>query len=123
MTLIPRPDPINSSRTLTGDRRTKAIPAACCRLPPAEKLIWGVVSRTLRAPARFDRDVIRPLGGVFGGPDFVSEVANGLQLGAWTWNWCSRGQNLFDRSHPEFNPAPNRSELERGVFLQARWSR
>lgn len=32
-------------------------------------------------------------------------------------------QNLFDRSHPEFNAAPGRSEVERGVFLQARWSR
>jgi iron complex outermembrane receptor protein len=33
------------------------------------------------------------------------------------------GQNLFDRAHAEFNPAPNRSEFERDIFLQARWSR
>jgi iron complex outermembrane receptor protein len=32
-------------------------------------------------PARFDRDVIRPQGGVFGGPNFVSEVANVIQIG------------------------------------------
>jgi iron complex outermembrane receptor protein len=32
------------------------------------------------------------------------------------------GQNLFDRTHPEFNAAPGRSEFERGVFVRARWS-
>jgi iron complex outermembrane receptor protein len=224
------------------------------------QLVWAAVSRAVRAPARFDRDVIRPLGGVFGGPDFVSEVANVYQAGyraqsagaltwsataylhdwdrlrsatappvylenriegpvygveAWvTWQalrawrvtagltamrkdlrlepgstdllgtrnpqlandpdeqWMVRssitpwtahevdvtvrrvgdlptpavpaytavdarygwrvrpdlelsvaGQNLFDASHPEFNAAPGRSEFERSVFVQARWSR
>lgn len=44
--------------------------------PSAERLVWAAVSRAVRVPARFDRDVIRrPLGGVFGGPNFVSEVA------------------------------------------------
>ena len=33
------------------------------------------------------------------------------------------GQNLLDPRHPEFNAAPNRSEFERAVFLQARWFR
>jgi hypothetical protein len=33
------------------------------------------------------------------------------------------GQNLFDRSHPEFNASPGRAEFERGIFLRARWSR
>jgi iron complex outermembrane receptor protein len=33
------------------------------------------------------------------------------------------GQNLFDRSHGEFNPAASRTEFERSVFVQARWSR
>jgi iron complex outermembrane receptor protein len=47
----------------------------------AEQLVWGAVSRAVRVPARFDRDVIRPQGGVFGGPDFVSEVANVIQVG------------------------------------------
>jgi iron complex outermembrane receptor protein len=49
--------------------------------PSAERLVWGAVSRAVRAPARFDRDVIRPLGGVFGGPTFASEVANVIQIG------------------------------------------
>jgi iron complex outermembrane receptor protein len=49
--------------------------------PSADQLVWGAVSRAVRAPARFDRDVIRPLGGVFGGPNFVSEVANVFQVG------------------------------------------
>jgi iron complex outermembrane receptor protein len=47
----------------------------------AEHLVWGAVSRAVRVPARFDRDVIRPQGGVFGGPTFVSEVANVMQVG------------------------------------------
>jgi iron complex outermembrane receptor protein len=225
----------------------------------SEHFIWGAVSRAVRAPARFDRDVIRPAGGVFGGPNFVAEVARVFQVGyraqaanAVTWSvtafrhdwdklrsatappvffenkiegpaygveaWASwqvvsawrlsgglttlrtdlrlepgstdplgpnnsqlsndpdqqsmlrsslnlwtdhhldamvryvgklphpivpaytavdaryawrvrpdlevslLGQNLFDRSHPEFNALPGRSEFERGVFLQARWS-
>jgi iron complex outermembrane receptor protein len=228
--------------------------------PSPDRLVWGSVSRAVRAPARFDRDVIRPLGGVFGGPDFVSEVANVYQAGyrtqagdivtwsvtaylhdwhrlrsatappvfienriegpvygseAWAawqivrawritagatamrkdlrlergstdllgvrnpqlsndpdFQWSLRssvnlwaghefdamvrhvdglpnpavpaytavdaryawrmlnglelsfvGQNLFDGSHPEFNAAPGRSEFERSVFVQARWTR
>jgi iron complex outermembrane receptor protein len=31
-------------------------------------------------------------------------------------------QNLFDHSHPEFGAAPNRSEIERGVFVRAKWT-
>jgi iron complex outermembrane recepter protein len=59
-------------------------------------LLWGAVSRAVRAPARFDRDVIRPLGGVIGGPNFVAEVANAFQVGyrgragnALTWSITS----------------------------------
>jgi iron complex outermembrane receptor protein len=226
----------------------------------ADRLLWGAVSRSVRAPARFDRDVIRPLGGVFGGPDFVSEVATVYQVGyraqtagmlTWsataylhdwdrlrsatappvffenkiegpaygtelwaTWQvlrawrissganvlrkdlrlkpdstdlvgvsnpqlsndpdyqWMLRsfatlwarheldaavrrvdslpnpavpaytaidaryawrvrdgfelsvlGENLFDQSHPEFNAAPGRAEIERGILVQARWTR
>jgi iron complex outermembrane recepter protein len=47
----------------------------------AERLVWGAVSRAVRVPARFDRDVVRPQGGVFGGPNFVSEVADVIQVG------------------------------------------
>jgi iron complex outermembrane receptor protein len=225
------------------------------------QLVWGAVSRAVRAPARLDREVMDPLGGVLlGGPNFVSEVADVYQLGyrtqlanvitwsatgylhqwdrlrsgsappvvienriegptygleTWaTWEprevwrltaglatlhkdlrleagstdpigvrnpqlandpghqWSIRssltprprhevdavvrrvddlpiaavpgytavdaryawqmsrelqvsvvGRNLFDASHPEFNGAPTRSEFERSVFLQLRWSR
>jgi iron complex outermembrane receptor protein len=62
----------------------------------AAHLVWGAVSRAVRAPARFDRDVIRPLGGVIGGPNFIAEVANVFQLGyrgrtgqAVTWSATS----------------------------------
>ncbi len=33
------------------------------------------------------------------------------------------GQNLLDRSHPEFGPSATRGEFERGIFLRLKWSR
>jgi iron complex outermembrane receptor protein len=51
-------------------------------LLPGEQMVWGAISRAVRAPARLDRDVIQPIGGqVFGGPNFVSEVATVFQAG------------------------------------------
>ena len=32
-------------------------------------------------------------------------------------------QNLFDRRHPESGALPGRSEFERGIFVQLKWSR
>jgi iron complex outermembrane receptor protein len=32
-------------------------------------------------------------------------------------------QNLFDHAHPEFGAAAARSEIERGIFVRAKWSR
>ena len=49
---------------------------------PRDQLVWGGVSRAVRAPARLDRDVIQPITGlVIGGPTFLSEVALVYQLG------------------------------------------
>jgi iron complex outermembrane receptor protein len=48
------------------------------------RLLWTGVSRAVRAPSRLDRDVILPppLGFIIlGGPDFVSEVADVVELG------------------------------------------
>jgi len=45
------------------------------------QLLWGAVSRAVRAPARLDRDVISPFGTVLGGPNFESEVADVFELG------------------------------------------
>jgi iron complex outermembrane receptor protein len=47
-------------------------------------LLWGSVSRAVRAPARYDRDVRFPGFPPFfvvGGPNFESEVANVVELG------------------------------------------
>ena len=33
------------------------------------------------------------------------------------------GQNLFDETHPGIGAFPGRSEFERSVFVQARWTR
>lgn len=48
--------------------------------PTDHALIWGAVSRGVRTPSRFDRDLINP-GLVAGGPDFVSEELVAYELG------------------------------------------
>jgi iron complex outermembrane receptor protein len=48
------------------------------------RLLWSALSRAVRAPSRFDRDVYFPGNPPFlvvGGPNFVSEVANVLEVG------------------------------------------
>jgi iron complex outermembrane receptor protein len=53
------------------------------RLRPGQ-LLWSAFSRAVRAPARLDRDIRLPPQPPYiiaGGPDFVSEVANVLELG------------------------------------------
>lgn len=59
--------------------------------PGANQLLWSSLSRTVRSPSRIDRDFYVPtsppiVGGVpryfiGGGPDFLSEVADVLELG------------------------------------------
>jgi iron complex outermembrane recepter protein len=53
--------------------------------PAASQLLWAALSRAVRAPARLDRDIRLPPNGppyiIAGGPDFVSEGANVLELG------------------------------------------
>jgi len=47
-------------------------------------LVWSAVSRAVRAPSRFDRDVVnppRPPFAIQGGPNFVSEVAKVYEIG------------------------------------------
>jgi iron complex outermembrane receptor protein len=49
-----------------------------------DQLLWASLSRAVRAPARYDRDVRFPGFPPFlvvGGPDFVSEVANVVEIG------------------------------------------
>ncbi|CAN7225907.1 TonB-dependent receptor [Pseudoduganella sp. LjRoot289] len=59
--------------------------------PDARQLVWASLARTVRAPARIDRDLYFPSKPVMvagalryalaGGPDFVSETANVAELG------------------------------------------
>lgn len=52
--------------------------------PRPGQLVWGALSRAVRAPARLDRDIRlppRPPYIIAGGPDFVSEVADVLEVG------------------------------------------
>jgi iron complex outermembrane receptor protein len=64
---------------------TEHLPSARLAWKPAEnKLLWSALSRAVRAPSRFDRDVFFPGTPPFlviGGPNFGSEVANVLELG------------------------------------------
>ena len=48
--------------------------------PNDDALIWGAVSRGVRTPSRFDRDLINPRL-VAGGPDFTSETLVAYELG------------------------------------------
>jgi iron complex outermembrane recepter protein len=60
------------------------LPSARVAWTPSDgQLVWGAVSRAVRAPARLDRDLFFPPDGAFirGGPDFVSEVADVIELG------------------------------------------
>jgi iron complex outermembrane receptor protein len=97
--------------------------------PSAAHLVWGAVSRAARAPARFDRDVIRPLGGVAGGPNFVAEVANVFQLGyrgragdAVTWSITSflhRWDRLRSATTP---PVLSENRIEGPVYGVEGWA-
>ena len=52
--------------------------------PTANTLLWGALSRAVRAPARLDRDLFVPAQPPFvlaGGPNFRSEVSNTLEAG------------------------------------------
>lgn len=52
--------------------------------PDGEGLLWGAVSRTVRAPSRLDRDLYiapEPPYRLAGGPNFESEVARFFELG------------------------------------------
>lgn len=64
---------------------TETLPSArlAWKLDP-DRLLWASLSRAVRAPARLDRDIRLPPVPPFiiaGGPDFVSEVANVVELG------------------------------------------
>jgi len=52
--------------------------------PSPEQLVWGAVSRTVRAPSRIDRELFAPATPPFllaGGPGFVSEVSRVYEIG------------------------------------------
>jgi iron complex outermembrane receptor protein len=52
--------------------------------PSSEQLVWAALSRAVRAPSRYDRDVFfpgQPPFLVVGGPNFKSEVAEVLEAG------------------------------------------
>src|SRR5882672_10544381 len=63
---------------------TESLPSA--RLawkPQPQSLVWGAVSRALRAPSRIDRDFFVTAGPtqLAGGPDFAFEVVKGVEPG------------------------------------------
>ncbi len=46
-----------------------------------DALLWGEVSRAVRAPARLDRDFYIPILGINGGADFESELTDVAEIG------------------------------------------
>jgi iron complex outermembrane receptor protein len=69
--------------------------------PAQDQLVWAAVSRAVRTPSRFDRDLINP-GLIAGGPDFVSESVVAYELGYRAqptdrlWFSASTYYNVYD---------------------------
>lgn len=90
------------SNTYTG---VEVLPTARFSLRrPDGGLLWGAVSRAVRSPARFDRDLFIPAmepALVRGGPDFDSETATVAELGyrAQPTDWLSFSVTGFHHWH------------------------
>jgi iron complex outermembrane receptor protein len=69
--------------------------------PADDQLVWAAVSRAVRTPSRFDRDLQNP-GILAGGPDFVSESLVAYELGYRAqpaekfWYSASAFYNVYD---------------------------
>lgn len=87
-----------------------------------DSLLWGAVSRTVRAPSRLDRDTYVPVRPglparlLNGGPDFVSELADVFEVGyrSQVSKRLSYSVNLYralyDRLHTQ-DLTPSRTQL------------
>jgi len=112
--------------------------------PDASRLLWTSLSRAVRVPSRIDRDFYLPgspriVNGVpqyslAGGPDFVSETADVLELGYRaqpmpTLSWSATAYyGHYDRVRSIESIAPRRSVLRnmaqahsRGIEMWGRW--
>jgi len=117
--------------------------------PDTAHTVWSALSRTVRAPARSDRDFVLPpkpvmIGGlprftIGTSPEFESEVANVLELGyraqpAQNWSYSATAWYAdYDKLRtlePNATAGPYRGILEfrnlsqgrtRGIELWARW--
>jgi len=114
--------------------------------PENNQLVWGAASRTVRAPARLDRDfnlvavgtlvpvLLPPPNNVFiaGGPYFESEVANVFEIGyrAQPSSVLSYSVTAYRQNYQKLRsgmPAPNAlienkiSGFENGVEAWAAW--
>lgn len=117
--------------------------------PSSRQTLWSAVSRTVRAPARVDRDFVAPpkpnvIAGVprfaIGtSPDFESEVANVLELGyrtqpAHNWSYSVTAwfadYDKLRTLEPNTVAGPYRGSIEfrnmanartRGIEMWARW--
>ena len=87
--------------------------------PAAGQLVWGALSRAVRAPSRLDRELFIPGVAPFllaGGPNFKSEIANVIEAGyraqpssSWSYS-VTAFHHDFDRLR-SLEPAPG------GVFV------
>jgi iron complex outermembrane receptor protein len=117
--------------------------------PDSRSTVWSALSRTVRAPARADRDFVAPPAPLMAGgvprfvigtsPEFESEVAKVLELGyraqpAQNWSYSLTAWFAdYDRLRtlePDTTPGPYRGSLEfrnlargrtRGIEFWARW--
>jgi iron complex outermembrane receptor protein len=96
------------------------LPSARIAWKPSDgQLVWGALSRAVRAPSRLDRELFVPGAPPFllaGGPSFRSEISNVIELGyrarpsaGWSYSVAAFYDD-YDRLR-SFEPAPG------GVFV------
>jgi iron complex outermembrane receptor protein len=115
------------------------LPSARIAWKPADsQLVWGAVSRAVRAPARLDRDLFLNVAvpvlnisqpAIVGGPNFVSEVATVGELGyrAQVWNRLTYSISAFYNDYDKLRsgeqpPAQIQNRIQGDTYGVEAWA-
>jgi len=103
---------------------TEVLPSLRLAWQMAEnRMVWGAISRAVRAPSRIDRELVQPARPPYvlaGGPDFRSEVSNVLELGLRDQPAAalSYSATLFHYQHTRLRslaPTPAGLQIQNGI--------